>query len=99
MVPSALSRRHSTPGLSITSVLITAWVVTGCTPRATQQSRPPEAPRVAPAAPERVPAGSLRGRTGAYLIVPDAASRVEEGRLPAGETAGRPTHRLGPAAA
>ena len=77
MVPSALSRYHSTTRLSITSVLITAVVVTGCTPRATQQSRSPEAPRAAPAAHERVLAGSLRGRTGAYLIVPDAASRVE----------------------
>ena len=62
-------------------MLITGLVMTACTPRDTQQyparSGPDEAPPVAPVAPERVLAGSLHGRTGAYLLVPDAASRVE----------------------
>ncbi len=81
MVPSALSRRRSTVRPVMTSVLVTVLLVTGCTPRVTELRRLPEAPVTSaqpPApAPERVLAGSLHGRTGAYLVVPDAASRVE----------------------
>jgi hypothetical protein len=74
MVPLALSRRHSTIRVLTASVLITALLGTGCTPRRAVRSEPPD-PRVP--APDRVLAGSLHGRTGAYLLVPDAASRVE----------------------
>ena len=80
MVPPALSRPHSTARLAAALLLITAVSVTACTPRDTQLRRtpdePPSAPAPAPSPPERVLAGSLHGRTGAYLIVPDAASRV-----------------------
>ncbi len=75
MVPLALSRRHSTIRLATASVLITTLSMTACTPRTTVQQQPPEPPPPAPR--ERVLAGSLHGRTGAYLLVPDAASRVE----------------------
>jgi hypothetical protein len=56
------------------SVLITALLTTGCTPKATVPVAPADA--VQPPT-GRVLAGSLQGRTGAYLVVRDAASRVE----------------------
>lgn len=74
MVPLALSRRPSTTRLATASVLITALFMAACTPRTTVPHRPSDPP---PAPRERVLAGSLHGRTGAYLLVPDAASRVE----------------------
>jgi hypothetical protein len=74
MVPLALSRRQSTARLAVASVLITALLTTGCTPRATVPVAPADA--VGPPT-GRVLAGSLHGRTGAYLVVRDAASRVE----------------------
>ena len=78
MVPLALSRRHSTSRLLAISLLVTTLLTTACTPKAPPPHRPAEPPP--PAAErvrERVLAGSLHGRTGAYLVVPDAASRVE----------------------
>jgi hypothetical protein len=74
MVPLTLSRRHSTVRLATASVLATAMLLTACTPRKTIPA-PAAEPSTAPG--ERVLAGSLHGRTGAYLVVRDAASRVE----------------------
>jgi hypothetical protein len=73
MVPYALSRRRSTTRSATASVLVTTLLLTGCTPPATVQSRR----RPAGPAAEHVLAGSLHGRTGAYLLLRDAASRVE----------------------
>ncbi len=55
-------------------MLLTALLATGCTPGTTVREHPAGAGEP-PAG--RVLAGSLHGRTGAYLIVRDAASRVE----------------------
>jgi hypothetical protein len=74
MVPTSLSRRHSTKRALTAAALVTALLVTACTAPATVQSGPPDAGRPADG---RVLAGSLHGRSGAYLIVRGAASRVE----------------------
>jgi len=74
MVPPSLSRRHSTTRVATAAALLTALLITACTPAATLQNGPPE---VGEPASERVVAGSLHGRSGAYLIVRDAASVVE----------------------
>jgi hypothetical protein len=58
----------------ITAALVTALLVTACTSPATVQSAPADAGEPVT---ERVVAGSLHGRTGARLVVRDAASRVE----------------------
>jgi hypothetical protein len=80
MVPYALSRCRSTLRPATASVLVATLALTGCTPPDAERS--PVQPVVEPApsateAVERVLAGSLHGRTGAYLVVRDAASRVE----------------------
>jgi hypothetical protein len=65
MVPTRLSRRHSTTRAAISALLVTALLGTGCTPAATVHDEPHEV------------TGVLHGRTGAGLVVADAASRVE----------------------
>lgn len=77
MVPLALSRRHSTIRVLTAFSLITGLTATGCTPRRPVPVRPADPPPPSAPAVERVLAGSLHGRTGAYLLLPDAASRVE----------------------
>jgi hypothetical protein len=64
MVPSHPRRRRRS-GLF---ALVAALVLTSCTPSGTLRHT---------AAPDQVQVGDLRGRTGAYLLVKDAASRVE----------------------
>ena len=60
------------PGrLATAFALLIPLLLTGCEPS------PTPAPDLGQQAAERVVAGSLHGRTGAYLIVRDAASRVE----------------------
>lgn len=73
MVPYALSRRRSTLRAATASLLVTAVLLAGCTPQGTLTVRRRPAEPVA----ERVVAGSLHGRTGAFLLVRDAASRVD----------------------
>lgn len=53
------------------AALVTASLVTACTPTVTPAPEQPDA------ATGRVVAGSLHGRSGAYLIVRGAASRIE----------------------
>jgi hypothetical protein len=74
MVPLSLSRRRSTTRAVTAAVLVAALLLTACTPAATEQSGPPD---VSGPADERVVAGSLHGRSGAYLVVRGAASRVD----------------------
>jgi hypothetical protein len=74
MVPTTMSRNRSTTRAALAALLLTALLVTGCTPATTVQSGPPDA---GDRTTERVVAGSLHARTGAYLTVRGAASRVE----------------------
>jgi hypothetical protein len=73
MVSYALSRRRSTIRAATASLLVTAVALAGCTPAGTISARRRPAEPVT----ERVVAGSLHGRTGAFLLVRDAASRVD----------------------
>jgi hypothetical protein len=57
--------------------LLTALIAAGCTTRDRPEPDHAPAPVAAGRAREHVAAGALRGRTGAYLTVRDAASRVE----------------------
>ena len=75
MVPTALSRRRSIFRFATTLSLVTALLLSTCTAPAAEKDHPAATPPAAPN--ERVLAGSLHGRTGAYLTVRDAASRVE----------------------
>lgn len=78
MVPTAQRRRPSTTGMFSGFPLVVALLLglagSGCTPASTLSGR--QMP--AGGEPQRhVLAGALHGRTGAFLIVRDAASRVE----------------------
>ena len=64
---SALRHRRSTIALS----LVGALLLTGC------ESRAPTPPPLPPVDRENVVAGPLMGRTGAFLTVGDAASRIQ----------------------
>jgi hypothetical protein len=72
MVPLALSRHHSTRRRTATFALVTAFFLAGC-------SSTPGRVLVPELSAEsgNVVEGSLPGRTGAYLAVADAASRIE----------------------
>ena len=73
MVPTSVRRRRSTTRPAIAAVLATALLVTACTTQETVRSAPPGEGEVAN---ERVVAGSLHARSGAFVIVRGAASRV-----------------------
>jgi hypothetical protein len=69
-----MSPRHSTVGRAAAATLVTTVLLTACAPATTVRTGPPD-PQTTAA--EHVVAGSLGDRTGAYLTVVDAASRVE----------------------
>src|SRR4051812_9504701 len=83
MVPYALSRRRSIRLLLVTFALLTVLLAEGCTrPGGTGRPVPQSSGDsgrggAEPATPGHELAGSLHGRTGAYLTVADAASRVD----------------------
>src|SRR5688572_3819041 len=78
MVPTAQRHRRSTNGTRWLSSLFAALIVVlsgaGCGPETTLGARQMPA---GDGPQEHVLAGALHGRTGAFLIVRDAASRVE----------------------
>jgi hypothetical protein len=78
MVPTALSRHRSTLGTCVGFSLLTALLLAACTARAPIVTETDHAVgQVEQAAPSgQVLEAALHGRTGAYLTVRDAASRV-----------------------
>jgi hypothetical protein len=78
MVPTALSCRRSTIGTCVAFSLLTALLAATCTARAPIVTETDHAVgQVAPVEPAgQVLEAALHGRTGAYLTVRDAASRV-----------------------
>jgi hypothetical protein len=75
MVPTALSPRRSTSGVHAVFCLVVVLVSTGCLPR--HAAAPDPDHTLGNAAAGHVASGPLRGRTGAYLTVGNAASLVD----------------------
>jgi hypothetical protein len=75
MVPTAVRHPRSIWRSSTAFSLVTALALTACTGPEREEQQPPVT--VSPGPDERVLAGSLHGRTGAYLTMREAASRIE----------------------